>query len=44
MLLALSGRLTPYQAFAVAAVAGLVRPNDLVMRNALIADTMPGGC
>ncbi|MBI2529185.1 MAG: MFS transporter [Candidatus Rokubacteria bacterium] len=41
MLLALAGRLTPSQAFAVAAVAGLVRPNDPVMRNALIGDTVP---
>jgi hypothetical protein len=33
--------LTPSAVFIVAAIAGLVRPNDLVMRNALIGDTIP---
>ncbi len=28
--------------FIIAAFAGLIRPSDLVMRNALIGDTMPG--
>ncbi len=28
--------------FAIASVAGLIRPSDLAMRNALIAETMPG--
>jgi hypothetical protein len=41
MVLALAGLLTPASAFAIAALAGLVRPNDLVMRNALIAATIP---
>jgi MFS family permease len=40
--LGLSGSLTPAHAFAIAALAGLVRPSDLVMRNALVGDTMPG--
>jgi predicted MFS family arabinose efflux permease len=41
--LALGGRLTPAWVFAIAALAGLVRPNDLVMRNALIGETIPPG-
>jgi MFS family permease len=40
-LLALSGHLTPVWVFAVAAVAGLVRPNDQVLRNILVGETMP---
>jgi MFS family permease len=28
--------------FAIASISGLVRPSDLAMRNALIAETMPG--
>jgi MFS family permease len=39
--LGLTGLLTPASVFVVAAVAGIVRPNDLVMRNALIGDTIP---
>lgn len=39
--LALAGRLQPYHALAVAALNGLLRPNDLVMRNALIGETVP---
>src|SRR5262245_28091435 len=35
MLLALTDRLTPAWVFAVAVLAGIVRPNDQVMRNAL---------
>jgi len=31
----------PILIFIIAAVAGLIRPSDLVMRNALIGDTMP---
>jgi len=42
MTLDLTGVLQPVILFAVAVVAGLVRPSDLVMRNALIGDTMPG--
>ncbi len=40
MLLALSGRLTPAWVFAVAGLAGIVRPNDLVMRSSLIGETI----
>ena len=38
--LGLGDMLTPANVFVVAALAGLVRPSDLVMRNALIGDTM----
>jgi MFS family permease len=41
MLLAFTGRLTPAWAIALAALNGVVRPNDLVMRNALIGETIP---
>lgn len=41
MTLGLAGALTPYHVFAVAGLVGMVRPSDLVMRNALIGDTMP---
>jgi predicted MFS family arabinose efflux permease len=41
MVLGLADALTPASVFVVAAVAGIVRPNDLVMRNALIGDTIP---
>jgi len=36
-----TGHLTPALVLVIAAVAGLVRPNDLVMRNALIGETIP---
>jgi len=39
--LAAAGRLQPYHALVVAALNGLLRPNDLVMRNALIGETVP---
>jgi MFS family permease len=39
--LAFTGRLTPAWAIALAALNGIVRPNDLVMRNALIGETIP---
>jgi predicted MFS family arabinose efflux permease len=39
--LVLAGWLTPVAVFAVATLAGLVRPNDLVMRNSLIGETIP---
>ncbi len=39
--LGLSGMLTPYHVFGIVFLAGLVRQSDLVMRNALIGDTMP---
>jgi predicted MFS family arabinose efflux permease len=41
MLVALTGSLTPAWVAAVAALAGIVRPNDLVMRNSLIGETIP---
>ena len=40
--LALFGLLDPVWVFIVAAISGLVRPSDLAMRNALVAETMPG--
>ncbi|MDP6691330.1 MAG: MFS transporter [Alphaproteobacteria bacterium] len=43
MALALSGTLNPYFVLAIALLAGLVRPSDLVMRNSLIGDTVPSG-
>lgn len=43
MILAFTDILSPVHVFAVAAVAGLVRPSDLVMRNALVGETMPPG-
>jgi MFS family permease len=41
MTLGLADLLTPTQVLMVAAVSGLVRPNDLVMRNSLIGETIP---
>src|SRR5258706_1038732 len=41
--LTLSGRLETWHVFAIAAVAGLVRPSDMVMRHALVGQTMPSG-
>jgi Na+/melibiose symporter-like transporter len=41
MLLALADLLTPAWVLAVAALAGLVRPNDLIMRNTLVGETIP---
>jgi MFS family permease len=41
MALALAGLLTPAWVFILAGIAGFVRPNDLVMRNALIGETIP---
>ena len=41
MVLAFTGGLTPAWAIALAALNGIVRPNDLVMRNALIGETIP---
>ena len=34
--------LTPLAVMAIAAMVGLIRPSDLAMRNALVAETMPG--
>lgn len=39
MTLGLIGTVAPWQLFAIAAVSGLVRPSDLVVRHSLIADT-----
>ena len=39
--LTLTGSLTPGWVFAIAALAGIVRPNDQVLRNALIGETIP---
>jgi MFS family permease len=39
--LALSGALVPWHVFAIAALVGLIRPSDMVMRQALIAQIMP---
>jgi MFS family permease len=41
MLLALGGWLTPAWVLAIATLVGVVRPNDLVMRNTLIGETIP---
>jgi MFS family permease len=41
MTLALAGQLAPAWVLAVATLTGLVRPNDLVMRNTLIGETIP---
>ena len=40
--LELTGSLAVWHVFAIALVAGLLRPADLVLRNALVADTVPG--
>jgi len=40
-LLALTGLLTTAWVFALATLAGVFRPNDLVMRNTLIGETIP---
>jgi len=41
MVLGLGGMLTPTWVFVVAGIAGIVRPNDQVLRNALIGETIP---
>src|SRR5262245_13198491 len=41
MLLTLAGSLTPGWVFVIATLAGIVRPNDQVLRNALIGETIP---
>ena len=41
MFLAFADVLVPWHVFALATAMGLLRPSDLVMRNALIGDTMP---
>ena len=41
MVLAFTGSLTPTWVFVLATLSGIVRTNDLVMRNWLIGETMP---
>ena len=41
MTLAFTGRLTPMIVLILAAITGIVRPSDMGLRGALIADTMP---
>jgi Major Facilitator Superfamily len=41
-LLATLDVLTPLAVMLIATVVGLIRPSDLAMRNALVAETMPG--
>jgi MFS family permease len=41
MTLGLAGLITPTAVLVAAAISGLIRPNDLVMRNSLIGETIP---
>jgi len=41
LMLTLTGSLTPGWVFVIATLAGIVRPNDQVLRNALIGETIP---
>src|SRR5262249_42054846 len=41
LVLALTGHLTPWGVLVIAALAGIVRPNEQVMRNPLIGETIP---
>ena len=41
MVLGLVGRVEPWQLLVIAGTSGLIRPFDLIVRNALIADTVP---
>src|SRR5437879_2525609 len=43
MVLALAGVLTPMWVFVIAGLVGIVRPNDQVLRDALIGETIPHG-
>jgi len=38
---AITGALRPLHVFIIAVIASLIRPSDLAMRSALVADTMP---
>ena len=40
MTFAFTGTLTPLRVFAIAGLAGLIRPSDMMLRNTLIAQTM----
>jgi predicted MFS family arabinose efflux permease len=37
-----AGVLTPVHVFAIGILSGIVRPSDLVMRNVIVGETMPG--
>jgi len=41
MILSLTGQLTPAWVFVIATLVGIVRPNDIGMRNSLIGETIP---
>ena len=41
--LTLTETLQPWHVFALAAIGGLLRPSDMVMRHALVGQTMPSG-
>ena len=41
--LTFSGALAPWHVFAIAGLAGLLRPSDNVMRHVLVGQTMPAG-
>ena len=41
MVLGLLDTLNPYHVFIISVFAGLVQPSDIVMRNALIGDSIP---
>jgi len=41
--LTLTEKLEPWHVFAIATLAGLLRPSDMVMRHALVGQTMPSG-
>ena len=43
MTLALSGHLAPHNVMIIVAIMGLIRPSDLGVRGALLADIMPAG-
>ena len=39
--IALAGEVHPWQLFVIAGLSGLIRPSDIVLRNAVIGDTVP---
>ena len=39
--IALIGDVQPWQLFVIAGLSGLIRPSDIVLRNAIIGDTVP---
>ena len=43
MTLAMTGRLAPFNVMIIVAITGLIRPSDLGVRGALLADIMPPG-